>query len=231
MKQLYKFRSIYFFYGILTAAMLCTLTWKTAAYGGPAPDFYSPLTAQQDTIPRKDSSRIIINNNADTSRLPGKDSVLINKTDTFSLRISKDTLDAPLHYVAEDSAVVLIADKKILLYGKTKIEYKDIVLTAPQVEVDQKTQVVTAVNRKDSSGAVIETAHFKSGDNEFTSDTIRYNFKSQVGLTKNTYTQQGEFLVIGETAKKVNESTTFVKNARFTTCYSMYHISRSRPIR
>ncbi|MEO6611410.1 MAG: putative LPS assembly protein LptD [Chitinophagaceae bacterium] len=198
--------------------MLCTLTWKTAAYGGPAKHFYSPLTTLQDTIPKRDSSRPVITTITDTSRIPRTDSVLQNKTDTFSLRLSKDSLDAPLHYTAEDSAVVLIAEKKILLYGKTKTEYKDIVLTAPQVEVDQKTQVVTAVNRKDSTGAIIETAHFKSGDNEFTSDTIRYNFKSQVGLTKNTYTQQGEFLVIGEVAKKVNENTTFVKNARFTTC-------------
>ena len=34
-----------------------------------------------------------------------------------------------------------------------------------------------------------------------TNDTIRYNFKTQVGLTKKTYTQQGEILVIGEEAK------------------------------
>lgn len=68
--------------------------------------------------------------------------------------------------------------------------------------MDQATQVVTAVNSKDSTGTVTETAHFKSGESEFTSDTIRYNFKTQVGLTKNTYTQQGEFLVIGEVAKR-----------------------------
>ncbi|MEO7923119.1 MAG: putative LPS assembly protein LptD [Chitinophagaceae bacterium] len=227
MKQLYKFRPKYYFIGILAAAMLCTVTWKTAAYGAPPDYFYSPLTAFTDTIPviRTDSTKRIIttisdsSSVADTSRLPGKDSALMKaKVDTFSFRISKDTLDAPLKYEAEDSAVVLIQEKKILLYGKTKIEYKDITLTAPQVEVDQQTQVVTAVNRKDSTGAVIETAHFKSGDNEFTSDTIRYNFKTQVGLTMNTYTQQGEFLVIGKYAKKVNESTTFVKEARFTTC-------------
>ncbi|MGB3154226.1 MAG: putative LPS assembly protein LptD [Chitinophagaceae bacterium] len=202
--------------------MLCTLTWKTVAHGVPAIYFYNPLTSLADTtrpLIKPDSTNLNTGNVADTGRIPGKDSFLIKNTvDTFSLRISKDSLDAPLKYKAEDSAVVLIKDKKILLYGKTKTEYKDITLTAPQVEVDQQTQIVTAVNRKDSTGAVIETAHFKSGDNEFTSDTIRYNFKSQVGLTKNTYTQQGEFLVIGEEAKKVNENTTFVKGARFTTC-------------
>lgn len=222
MKQLYKFRPNYFFQGILTVLMFCTITWKTSAKYTHAQDFRSPLTAQQDTIRpiiKGDSIRPVAMGLSDTTRRPGKDSSIIKeKVDTFSLRISKDSLDAPLKYAAEDSAVVLIQDKKILLYGKTKTEYKDITLTAPRVELDQQTQVVTAVNRKDSTGEVVEFAHFKSGENEFTSDTIRYNFKTQVGLTKNTFTQDGEIFVQGQTAKKVNESTTFVSKARFTTC-------------
>ena len=80
--------------------------------------------------------------------------------------------------------VVLIKDKKILLYGKTKTEYKDITLTAPKVEVDQQTEIVTALTAGTATGAVKETAHFKSGESDFTSDTIRYNFKTQVGLNK-----------------------------------------------
>ena len=117
--------------------MLCTLTWKTAAYGVHAVEFYSPLTVVADTtrpLFKTDTTKRITEIVTDTTRLPGKDSsVITNKVDTFSLRISKDTLEAPLKYAAEDSAVVLIQAKKILLYGKTKTEYKDITLTAPQV--------------------------------------------------------------------------------------------------
>lgn len=229
MKQLYKFRSIYFFYGILTAVIFCTLTWKTAANGVPGHFFYTPLTYFADTVKPLIKKDAINANNvagsdtaklpaADTTKLPGIDSIIKQKIDTFSLKVSKDSLEAPLKYEAADSVVVLVQAKKIILYGKTKTEYKDIVLTAPKVEVDQVTQMVTAVNSKDSTGEVIETAKFKSEESEFTSDTIQYNFKSQVGLTKNTYTQQGEILVIGEVAKKVNENTTFIKRARFTTC-------------
>ncbi len=226
MKQLYKFRPNYFFYGILTAAMLCTLTWKTTANSTSISHFRSPLTfivgIVTDTIKpilfKRDTITKKINSASDTIKLPRIDSSIKEKTDTFSLKISKDSLEAPLKYEAEDSAVVLIKDKKIILYGKTKTQYNDITLTAPKVEVDQQTQIVTAVNSRDSNGAVVETAHFKSGESEFTSDTIRYNFKTQVGLTKNTFTMQGEFLVIAEKAKKVNENTTFAKNARFTTC-------------
>lgn len=183
------------------------------------PDFRSPLTTRDTTRPiiKPDSvnrtTAVII----DTTIIPGRDTV-VPRVDTFTLKLSKDSLDAPVKYAAADSAVVLIKAKKILLYGKTKTEYKDITLTAPRVEIDQQSSTIMAVNAKDSTGAVTETAHFKSGTNSFTSDTIRYNFKTQVGLTVNTYTQEGEFLVIGELAKRVSEDVTFVKRARFTTC-------------
>lgn len=241
MKQLYKFRPIYFFYGLLTAALFYAQTWKTAASDTYLPDFRMPLTFLADTTrpPAKNDSTkpVIVSpadtataslltdtirtsiNAADTTGMPGKDTAgTRERVDTFSLKFSKDSLDAPVKYEAEDSAVVLVKEKKILLYGKTKTEYKDITLTAPQVELDQKTQVVTAVNAKDSSGAITGQAHFKSGTNEFTSDTIRFNFKTGVGLTKNTFTQEGEIYVQGRTAKKVNENTTFIDKARFTTC-------------
>lgn len=222
MKQLYKFRPKLFLNGILIAALLFTLTWKTSATGIGHYDFCSPLTTITDTVRpllKTDTVRPRIIANADTTKLPGKDSVIIReRTDSFSLKISKDSLEAPLKYEAADSAVVLVQEKKVILYGKTKTEYKDILLTAPKVEVDQQTQVVTAVNTKDSTGQITETAFFKSGETEFTSDTIRYNFKSQVGLTKNTYTEQGEFYVYGEIVKKVDANITFIKKARFSTC-------------
>lgn len=225
MTPLYKFRSNYFSYGILTAVIIYSQTWITTAHSVPHRFFGSPLTTIADTTrprPGADSNRVESDTSripgADTSGLPGTDTSIKQKTDTFNLKLSKDSLEAPLKYEAADSVIVMIKAKKIYLYGKTKTDYTDITLTAPKVEMDQATQVVTAFNRKDSTGKVIESAHFKSADNEFTSDTIRYNFKSQVGLTKNTFTQQGEILVIGEAVKKVNQNTTFIKRARFTTC-------------
>ena len=86
------------------------------------------------------------------------------------------------------------------------------------VELDQSTQVLTAVNSKDSLGEVLENAHFQQGENEFFSDTIRFNFKTQKGLTKNTITQQGEMFVHGKFVKKVDANTTFIREGRFTTC-------------
>jgi lipopolysaccharide export system protein LptA len=192
-------------------------TWKSGFSAGNTPIFYNALTLPVDTskpiVPVATTLPTANKTNEDTTTLPTMDSTLFqNKVDTFNLKISKDSLEAPLKYEAEDSAVILVANKKVLLYGKTKTTYKDITLQAPKVEVDQQTQLVTAVNAKDSTGEVIETAQFKSGETAFTSDTIQYNFKTQIGLTKNTFTQQEEIVVNGEVIKKVNENTTLAKS-------------------
>ena len=221
MRQPYKFSSNFLLNGLLAGLIICAQTWKTAATETQTPDFRKALTGGDTTRPRlpADSARIG-GIPADTTRLPGTDTIPTTTVvvDTFRLKLSADTLDAPIHYTAIDSVVVLVKEQMILMYGQTKTDYKDVTLTAPTVIVDQRSQTVTAMNRVDSLGYAIENASFKDANNQFTSDTIRYNFKTGVGLTRNTYTQQDELFLKAEIAKKVNENTTFIKGARFTTC-------------
>jgi lipopolysaccharide assembly outer membrane protein LptD (OstA) len=241
MKQLRKFRLNYFSAGALTAAIaviFCSLTWKTTAAHARSPYFYSTLTSLQDTIKplldtikpvlKQDTIKPILKNDS----LPNKNDSLNDSTvargldttkpsqkiDTFAFKVAKDSLDAPVMYEAEDSAVVLVREKKIFLYGKTKTDYKDITLTAPKVEIDQETQILTAYNKLDSLGDVIERANFKQGETAFQSDTIHFNFKTQKGLTKNTYTSSGELFVKAEFAKKVTPTTMYARNGVVTTC-------------
>lgn len=231
MKQLLKFRSIYCSAGILTATtalITCTLTCKTTAAHVPPNSFYSILTCQQDTVKPLLRNDTIPNRN-DT--VPNKKDSLVDSTgkalpdttnpqkiDTFAFKVSKDSLDAPVNYEAEDSAVVMINQKKILLYGKTKTNYKDIELTAPRVELDQETQILTAYNSLDSLGDILERANFKQAESSFQSDTIRFNFKTQKGLTKNTFTQSGEAFIQGDYVKKISPTTMYAKHGVMTTC-------------
>jgi len=225
--QLRKFTSKYFFVAIIAAAIFCLLTSDSAAQVIPKKEIISPLTTADTVKPRSNNdttSRVIIiasdtiPNLSDTSGITLNDSISGQRVDTFSLKLSKDTLDAPVRYKAQDSAVVMVKEGKMYLYNQTSLEYKDITLTAPYVELDQETSVLTAVNKRDSAGMVIEDAHFVQGENEFTSDTIRYNFKTQKGLTKNTITQSGEMFVHGETVKKMSDNVTYIKGGLFTTC-------------
>lgn len=177
----------------------------------------------KDTIPAKDTlpKRGFIRNNqaapAGIQDVNARDTT-VPQVDTFNLKLSKDTLSGPVDYEAEDSVVVLIDEKKIILYGKTTTKYEDVTLRAPKVEIDQRTSVVTAFNEKDSAGKVLARARFEQGANQFESDTIQFNFKTQKGITRNTITQQDEFFIHGEVIKKVSPTTVFIKEGRFTTC-------------
>ena len=234
MKGLRKFRLKYLLTGILTAFLFFTQTWKSAGSCLSGTNFYSTLTSRADTIkpglkndsilksriinPQDTSSRSRVFTNSSQNNFQKIDSnVNTIKIDTFVIKYSKDTLDAPVFYEAEDSAVILVNEKKVILYGKTKTNYKDIELTAPRTLLDQETQILTAVNKKDSIGVTIERAHFTQAENSFQSDTIRYNFKTQKGLTKNTYTMQGEFNLQGDQMKKIG-NTIYAKHGVITTC-------------
>ncbi|WP_460567794.1 putative LPS assembly protein LptD [Flaviaesturariibacter terrae] len=200
--------------------MFCVLTWALNANGIPGPRINSILTADT-TKPGSDSSK---GRRPDSSRLrqdttvPGDSGRLRQRTDTFSYKLSKDSLDGPVHYEAEDSAVILVPEKRIVLYGKTHTTYRDVVLDAPKVELDQKTNILVATGTKDSLGDVVERARMQESDNKFQSDTIRYNFKSQKGLLTNTITQQNEMFIHADVSKKVDANTVFIKGGRFTTC-------------
>ena len=225
MMLLHKFRTNYLFAGLLTAIFF-TQTWKSAANYSNHQNFYIALTAQQDTVPQKNKDSLTkrpLINSADTSKIDSlsKINALVDtsivKIDTFNLKLSKDSLDAPVNYEAEDSVVILIKEEKVVLYGKAKMHYKDIDLTAPKMELDQETKILTAVKSVDSTGELIDRAHFAQGENKFQSDTIRYNFKTQKGLTKNTYTMQGEMVMISQDAKRIGDIL-YSRKGTISTC-------------
>ena len=129
---------------------------------------------------------------------------MLQKTDTFSSKLSKDTLDAPVKYYAKDSVVVLVKDNKICLYGRTKTEYQDITLTAPaSTNRPADTDTYCDKQKRQLPALSLKKQYLNRVTQGFTSDSIAYNFKTQKGLTKNTITPSGEMFVHGEVAKKV----------------------------
>lgn len=200
----------------LTVLMLSVITLYANNTGYTEPYFHIILTT--DTIPS-----IKIDGNKNDTLLPGpnrankNDSIPV--TDTFSFKTSANGLDEPVIYHADDSMVLDVPAKKIILYGKqTKVNYTDNELVAPHIEYDQRTNLVSAYLSKDSLGNVISYPAFTQGELKTISDSIRFNMKTGKGLTKGTYTRQGEMFVYGERIKKVDTAVFYALNAQFTTC-------------
>ncbi len=138
--------------------------------------------------------------------------------DTASLKISKDTLSAPITYSAEDSAIGLVQNKTIELYGKAKTQYETSSLKAPYMKLNQATGIVTAHSGRDSTGAISDYIETEDGQSKYKSDMLDYNFKNQRGLIRGTISQQGEMFIHSHLAKKISENTVYANGNFFTTC-------------
>ena len=208
---------------LASVLLLFIITLYSSANGFTVSEFHSFLTT--DTVPvnsapvikdlKKDSVKK--QNSPDSYR--DSDTTIVVKTDTFGIKFSKDSLDAPVVYHADDSMVLDIPAKKIILYGKeTRVTYIDNKLVSPRIEFDQRTNLVSAYLVKDSNGNVIAYPEFNQADFKTKSDSIKFNMKNGKGITKGTYTQQGELFVYGEKIKKVDPDVFYALRGRFTTC-------------
>ncbi len=134
------------------------------------------------------------------------------------LRVSKDSIDAPVNYNATDSGVMIMSTKEFFLYGDAKTEYRTSQLEAANIVYDQQTQNIRAYGAKDTTGSPLSNPKFLEGEIVSVNDSIYFNMKSGKGLTKNTNFQQGEIFVNANTMKKVSKDVAFAYKARFTTC-------------
>ncbi len=216
---------------ILASVMLALFISQTIGSTANMPsfnEFYKILTS--DTVPTRLQKQFKTKNNgitphSDTIPLnrrdstKGMDTVTSLLVDTFNIRSSKDSLDAPVAYQADDSMIFDVPSKKILLYGKeSTVKFSDNELKAPGIEFDQRTNMVTAFLKKDTAGKVISYPMFNQGDLKTVSDTIAFNMKTGKGLTKGTYTKQDEMFIYAVKIKKVDATSFFAYKARFTTC-------------
>ncbi|MGG9962875.1 putative LPS assembly protein LptD [Ferruginibacter sp. SUN106] len=221
MNHLYKGKAKY----ILTwasALLLAGITLYAGTNSFNAPYFHSYLTS--NAVLNNAGTQIIV----DTPPVKKPDSNLIKKQlpdtivtviDTINFKTSKDSLDAPVSYHADDSMVLDVPTNKIILYGKeTRVKYIDNELVAPHIEFDQKTNKMRAYLTKDSNGNVISWPTFTQADFKSVSDTIVVDMKTGKGLTKSTYTKQDEMFVHADKIKKISPDVFYAYRGRFTTC-------------
>jgi LPS-assembly protein len=183
----------------------------------------TPAFSITDTVPlklspskKKDSLPVAI---ADSSR---EDTIRFDTTevivDTTHIPISKDSLDAPVAYSAQDSVVLDVPTKIITLYNKANTKYKDITLDAYKIQMDQPKQLMVATFTRDTANKIIGKPKMVQAESNMESDSIVYSMKTQKGITINTFTQSGEMFVLGEKMKKISKTEFYAYRGRFTTC-------------
>ena len=129
-----------------------------------------------------------------------------------------DDLKAKVKYDASDSIVYDLNNSKVFLFGKAKVDYKDIHLEADYIEINFSNKTLYSHGLTDSSGQIVGKPVFKQGGETFKAETISYNFDTKKGKIISITTQEGDSYIKGQEVKKQPDNTTFIKNGYYTTC-------------
>lgn len=149
-----------------------------------------------------------------------KDSLLLSKKlDT----IKKDTIIKPTSSVeskithnAVDYILQNAKKKQVILYNQAHVTYQDIDLKAGYILIDNKKNTLFAKGIKDSLGYK-QRPVFKQGGQESEQDSILYNFKTKRAIIYGIKTNQAGMITYGDKMKRVNDSTVFLRDIKFTT--------------
>lgn len=130
----------------------------------------------------------------------------------------KSSIDAPIHYVANDS-IVLMGNGIAYLHGESDVKYEQMELTSEFIRVHMDSSQVFAQGVMDTvendwKGRPV----FKDGKDSYESDQITYNLKTQKGFIRRVVTEQGEGYVIADKTKKTEGNTMMMGGGMYTTC-------------
>ncbi len=162
---------------------------------------------------------------------PGKDSLAIaadsslsdstkakNKEEELGIKISKDALPAAVTTTAKDSAVLDMKHSLFYLYGDAKAKYEETNIQSGTLIFNQKTNILSALPLLDTAGKKISVQEFKQGEETFTYDTLKYNFKSKRAIVRNAHSKYGDGFVISEQVKRNPDESIYGLRSIYTTC-------------
>lgn len=156
---------------------------------------------------------------ADSLAVPGGDSAkVLSKEEELGIRISKDALPAVVRTQAKDSAVLDMKHSEFYLYGNAQANYEEIQIKSGKLIFHQKTNVLSAEPILDTAGKKISLQEFKQGEETFTYDTLKYNFKSKRAIVRNAHTKYGDGFVISEQVKRNPDESIYGFRSLYTTC-------------
>jgi lipopolysaccharide assembly outer membrane protein LptD (OstA) len=154
-----------------------------------------------------------------------KDSAGIKPIDSLAVRDTTKKkksfdVDTVIYSSSRDSLFFHVNKKKMDLYGKSELKYKDMDLRSADIFIDFVTHDVDAYGIANDSlpGKFKDTPVLAQGEEVYDGETMTYNFKTGRGYITEANTKSEGTIYSGERIKKVDKDTYFVKDGVFTTC-------------
>lgn len=146
------------------------------------------------------------------------DTTAVSSTEAATDSIDKPVLEATITYSAVDSIIPDFENQKVYMYKGGIVNYQNIELKADYIVLDLANKEVYAEGLPDSTGTKVGTPIFKDGDEEFESNTLRYNFETQKGIITDVKTKEGDGFVHSELTKKISPDEFILRRGKYTTC-------------
>jgi lipopolysaccharide assembly outer membrane protein LptD (OstA) len=125
---------------------------------------------------------------------------------------------------AQDSLSFDVYNKKMFLYGKGELRYKQSELKSGDIDVDFTTNSIEAtgiIDTSDTSGSgLLDTPVLSEEGQVYEGSSLKYNFKTQQGFISLAKNVDNDKSYRGDKVKKVNKNTYFVEDGLYTTCES-----------
>ena len=149
-----------------------------------------------------------------------KDTLLLKKKlDTIKIDTivkPKSSIQSKITHNAVDYILQNAKTKQIELYNQAHVTYEDIDLKAGYILIDNKKNTLFAKGIKDSLNYT-QRPVFKQDSQESEQDSLLYNFKTKRAIIYGIKTNQSGMITYGKKTKRVNDSTVFLQDLKFTT--------------
>mgnify|MGYP002656523513 FL=1 len=148
-------------------------------------------------------------------------------------RASKQGIDAPVTYSANDSLVYDAMTKDAKLYGNSEVKYENMDLKSDKIRMNLDSSLVHATGSPDSTekNGIKGRPVFVMGADNYDTDTIAFNFKTKKGLVQNALTKQEDGFLRSKLSKRTATGDVYLAHGRYTTCdkeHPDFYISLSR---
>ena len=145
----------------------------------------------------------------------GKDSTFV---EARTIKIAENDLEDNVLYKAMDSIIYDIPNKSVYLYGRASIKYQEMDMAAGFIRYNWDSSEVYAKAMYDDSLGAIKRVEFKDGSGEYVANEAKFNFKTKKGKSAGLVMKEMEGYLHGDYVKAINDSTLYIKNAKYTTC-------------
>ncbi len=133
-----------------------------------------------------------------------------------SIKKPKNAIDAIITHTADDYIRENFRKKIMILHNNAEIDYGEINIKAGHIEINHKTNVITAVGIVDSLGYHQRPVVVQDGQ-ESEHDSIKLNTETEKVLAWNTKSKLGDLDTRTGVMKKVNDSTIYIRDVMITT--------------